>query len=131
MVFFLLAFGSSFQILEGTAGTINERIRKSFFEQWLLSFGQFEEDDWDTSEGTFIFCLSTGILTLILMNLIIAIMSETYERVMTSVVESDNRQLNTMILQYENMLFWKRSCGSEKHLFWITYSQSSKDEWLS
>ena len=83
----------------------------SFFELWLLTFGEFEMNHSEvikTQEGAYLFLVSTGVLTLILMNLIIAIMSDTYEKVMTSIVDSDNRQLNKMILQYEKILLWKR-----------------------
>ena len=51
---------------------------------------------------------STFMLTLILLNLVIAQMSDIYENVMTTIHETDNKELNTMIIQYENKLFWKR-----------------------
>jgi hypothetical protein len=36
-----------------------------------------------------------------------------------------------MILQYENMLFWKRNYGEPKHLFWITNLKSEPKNWVS
>ena len=56
----------------------------------------------------FLFVLSTAILPLLLLNLLIAIMSDTYENVMTNIQESDNSQLNSMILHYENFYWWRR-----------------------
>lgn len=51
---------------------------------------------------------STTVLTLIMMNLIIAIMTDSFEKVITKKFESDNRQLNIMIMQFEKLLVWKR-----------------------
>ena len=42
------------------------------------------------------------------MNLIVALMSDTYNNVMTNIQVEDSRQLNTMILLYENMMFWQK-----------------------
>lgn len=97
---------------------------KAFFTQWLLTFGEFDDNDWKNTQGAILFSVSTCILTLILMNLVIAIMSDTYEKVMTGINESDNKQLNSMILQYENLLFLQRNEEESKHLFWVTYIKS-------
>jgi len=98
----------------------------------LLLFGEFQDGEaYATNEGTALFILAACILTLILLNLVIAIMSDTYERVMTNIVDSDNKQLNSMILQYENFLAWKRKAGSPVHLFWFTYLQASSSAWVS
>lgn len=35
-------------------------------------------------------------------------MSDTYERVMTAIVENDGRQQNKIILKKEAIMFWKR-----------------------
>jgi len=42
------------------------------------------------------------------MNLIVALMSDTYNNVMTNIQVEDSRQLNSMILLYENMMFWQK-----------------------
>ena len=72
---------------------------------------------------------------IVLLNLIIAIMSDTYEKVMTTIVESDNMQVNTLILYFETMLFWRKNHGEHipKYLFWFTYIRNSKldEDWKS
>ena len=64
--------------------------------------GDFDKDDYTIDEktivGPLLFFVATSILPLLLLNLVIAIMSDTYEKVMTNVYESDNMTLNTMIL---------------------------------
>jgi len=65
-------------------------------------FGDFDKTDYDIEDqtivGPLLFFVVTSILPLLLLNLVIAIMSDTYEKVMTNIYESDNMTLNTMIL---------------------------------
>ncbi len=57
-----------------------------------------------------------------MMNLIVAVMSDTYNSVMTNIIIEDSKQLNAMILIYENILFWRRNYGTPKYLFWLNYA---------
>ena len=87
---YLLAFGCSMLILTGKElnwGT-------AFFSQWLLSFGEFDPSIWEKYQGHFFFLISTCNVTLILMNLIIAIMSDTYVKVMSQQKLYNNHQLS-------------------------------------
>jgi hypothetical protein len=58
-------------------------------------FGEFNGDDYDyeqrTIVGPVLFLITTAIMPMILLNLVIAIMSDTYEKVMTSTGDSDNK----------------------------------------
>ena len=80
-----------------------------------------------------IFVVATAILPMILLNLVIAIMSDTYEKVITSIDESDNKQKNSIILQFENYMFLKRFISDDKpkHLFWYEYSTGGAYQWVS
>jgi len=76
--------------------------------------GEFPDDPFSAEKSAVIptlFFFGTLVLPVIMLNLVIAIMSDTYEKVITSIADSDNKQLNTMILQFENMKFWARSHG--------------------
>ena len=55
---------------------------------YLLIFGEFSIDDYGKAEFTLFFA-ATFFLALIMLNLIIALMTDTYERVMTNIVEQD------------------------------------------
>lgn len=108
---FLCAFSTSANIID-----INEEITinstfKNLGKQWLLMFGEFEDDPLSADKTIILpilFLIATAILPMILLNLVIAIMSDTYENVVTNGGDSDNKQLNTMMLQFENLMFWKR-----------------------
>lgn len=80
-----------------------------------------------------VFVIATAVLPMILLNLVIAIMSDTYEKVITNIEESDNKQKNSIILSFENYMFWKRVLddNTPKHLFWFEYSSGQAYEWVS
>ena len=46
-----------------------------------------------------------------MLNMLIAIMSDTYARVMSEIVPSDYYELNNLILEQEELVFWKRNKG--------------------
>ena len=103
---FIIAFTTSHAILYKDVGVSG--LASSFLNEWLLMFGEYEGDDYEiyTSydgepEHTkmnvvvpLLFFASTSILPLLLLNLVIAIMSDSYEKVITNDGESDNQQLN-------------------------------------
>jgi len=74
---------------------------------YLLIFGEFSIDDYGKAEFSLFFA-ATFFLALIMLNLIIALMTDTYERVMTNIVEQDFKQLNSIIMEYENFLYMNR-----------------------
>lgn len=84
---------------------------ESFWGIFLLTLGEFNVDDLDGFEKA-IFVIETFMLSIILLNLIIALMSDTYENVMTNIVQLDGKQLNTIIFQCENFLFFNRNRGT-------------------
>ena len=47
-------------------------------------------------------------MPLVMLNLLIAIMSDTYERVSNSMIEADGKELNSLIIEQEKMLYWRR-----------------------
>ena len=62
---------------------------------YQIIYGEFSDEMLDKSTSVFdygLFMLSSLLLSVILLNIVIAIMSDTYERVMTNIVENDGRQ---------------------------------------
>ena len=70
-------------------------------EAWLviidtyqIIYGEFSDDMLGQSTSVFdysVFIIASVFLSVILLNIVIAIMSDTYERVMTNIVENDGR----------------------------------------
>lgn len=102
----------------------------SLWNTFQLTIGEYSLDDLDTF-GKLLFVVEAFFMNIILLNLIIALMSDTYENVMTNIQELDGRQLNELIIECENYLFWKRSWGKPQHLFWVDYQTESNGAWAS
>ena len=58
----------------------------------IIIYGEFNAESYSTFFDYSLFILSSIFLSVILLNIVIAIMSDTYERVMTNIVENDGRQ---------------------------------------
>ena len=61
-------------------------------------FGDFDTDDYTTSDWI-LFIIASFLMPLVMLNMLIAIMSDTYSRVMSEIVPSDFMELNEMILE--------------------------------
>lgn len=70
--------------------------------------------------------LSTFISNLVLLNLIIAFMSDAYGEVISTVFEKKNKTLNYMTLRLEKVIFWKKNKGKRGFLIWVDYANEIK-----
>ncbi len=92
-------------------------------------FGDFDIENY-TKTGWVLFAVSSGLLPLVMLNLLIAIMSDTYSRVMGDIVPSDYYELNNLILEQECFQSCRKNSGSEKYLHFVEYlkKQNQKGE---
>lgn len=90
----LFGFTFTFQALNGPEAAITD----AFTINFRLMFGDFDTGGY-TFAGWFLFIVSTCLLPLIMLNLLIAIMSDSYARVMSNIIPSDYYELNSMILE--------------------------------
>ena len=65
-------------------------------------YGDFETDGY-TTINWFLFLIASTLLPLVMLNMLIAIMSDTYARVMADIIPSDFFELNQMILEQEEI----------------------------
>ena len=56
-----------------------------------------------------------------LLNLLIAILSETFARVIGEIEESDMIELNNLILDATCLQFWNRDVKVSTYLYWVEY----------
>ena len=77
-----------------------QTIFQQILNVYLLCFGEFSVDNYDGQDYT-IFIMATILLQLIMLNLLIAIMSDTFARVMDEIEETDGMALNNLILDVE------------------------------
>jgi hypothetical protein len=93
---------------------------------YLLMYGDFQGSytSYNVAEWL-LFILATIVIPLIMLNLLIAIMSDTYERVTTGMVEADGKELNSLILEQESIMFWNKNVDEKSHLHWVVQTDSS------
>lgn len=63
--------------------------------------GDIDTDPYDTSDKTFLYFFTGISLCMIMLNLIVALLSNTYLRVMASEKEISLRELNFLVITYE------------------------------
>lgn len=56
-----------------------------------------------------------------MLNLLIAIMSDTFARVMDEIEETDGIALNDLILDVESLRFRQRKVVKDQYLHWVEY----------
>ena len=88
---------------------------------YLLNLGDFNTDGYGLFEWIIFFCASV-INPLIMMNLLISIMGDTYGRVKEEQEIADMKELTKMVIEGEYLLFCKRHRGRK------TYMQICKEE---
>ena len=130
MVGGILCFSTTYFILNQDTFKNGEGGLESLWSSFLLTLGEFDLDNMGPFEKA-IFVIESFLMTIILLNLIIALMSDTYEEVMTNIVQLDGRQLNSIIIQCENFLFFNRGRGTSQFLFKCEYSQEVSGKWKS
>lgn len=85
MVGGILCFSTTYFILNQDTFVNGEGGLESLWSSFLLTLGEFDLDDMGPFERA-IFVIESFLMTIILLNLIIALMSDTYEEVMTNIV---------------------------------------------
>lgn len=107
----MTGFTITFYTLQPAPYEFSEALKNNY----RLMFGDFDPGNY-TPANWILFIISSAFLPLVMLNMLIAIMSDTYARVMGEVVPSDFLELAKMIFEQEQMLFWKRSQGTNQHL---------------
>ena len=111
----------------------------TFVLAYQLNFNEFSgflKDGYSTDYSAmfwFIFFISSIMNPIILLNLLIAIMSDTYDRVQEDQVVADCKEMAGLILQAEGMMFWKRKLRKKGHLQrcdYVRHLSSESTEWM-
>ena len=89
-------------------------------DMYLLAFGEFNLDDLNFAEWCMFF-LSTILIQIMMLNLLIAILSETFARVTGEIEESDMIEINNLILDATCLQFWNRNEYQSTYLHWVEY----------
>lgn len=81
---------------------------------YLLELGEFNMKDLSTI-SRFSFVVSSIIGTIIMLNLLISIMGDTFDRVQEKMTEAGGKILAELILEIETLMIWRRDTGSKSY----------------
>ena len=93
---------------------------------YILNFGNFDTNNYDKLEWIF-FLLVTVLNPIIMLNLLISIMSDTYSRVKHDFETADLLGLCYLIKEVELLLFWRRNLNDRKYLHVCQVEKSKED----
>ena len=91
-----------------------------------MGYGDFENLDINSMTGLqwFYFLIFTLLIPLVFFNLLIAIISDTFDRVYSNKTSSDYREKASLILEVEYMIFWRRAGTQMQYLYSILRADS-------
>ena len=77
------------------------------------------------------FLILTLMVNIVVLNLLIAIISNTFDRVQSNQKAVDCKELAQMMLEVEQMMIWRRGYGTFEYLCILNYDQmdAEEDEW--
>ena len=96
-----------------------------------LTYGEYDNENYNNLE-LFIFFVASLFNALLLLNLLIAIMGDTYDRVRNALDVADRREMADIIVEADSIMFWGRRKGSFKYLQQCNVAESRSkdiDEW--
>lgn len=138
--FLLIFFSSTFTFsLLFYIITKSENFSETFVYAYQLNFNDFSgfmpngySEDL-TEIFWIVFFLASIMNPIILLNMLIAIMSDTYDRVQDDQVVADCKEMAELIIQAEGMLFWKRTLNKKcfiQRCDYVRHLRSENTEWM-
>jgi WD40 repeat protein len=127
LLYTTIAYSTLFKISEGEK---TSTLAESMTLAYELNLSAFETDDYSTWQWI-IFMLASIVNCVIMLNLLISILGDSYERVQLNLVESDYSQMLEVILELEKMMIWNRNKGIQTYLHKcnLLKSEDSQEEW--
>ena len=104
LLYSTLAFSVIFEVLD----IENSSFTSSFSVIWEMNIGGFNTEKY-SGLVYFYFFLHSVLNPILMLNLLISIMSFTFDQVNSNVQVADGKELASMILEGENVFFWNRN----------------------
>ncbi|OMJ65815.1 hypothetical protein SteCoe_37577 [Stentor coeruleus] len=118
----------------------SDSLAQTFVDTYKLNFNDFSgilDENWERGNLSAIFWaiffIASIINPIVLLNMLIAIMSDTYDRVQEDQVVADCKEMAVMMMQAEAMLFWRRGYGKRSYLQrcdYVRHLTSETTEWM-
>lgn len=91
-----------------------------------LNLGEMQQDYNNDLYQFSILTIALIINPIVMLNLLISIIGDTFDRVQSEMIIADMKELCEMIIEIENLLYWRRSAGMKTYLQICTTKQSEE-----
>jgi hypothetical protein len=121
----ITGFAFTYALKDGFEQLTMQSLNSGFITQYKCTTGDFDDfntDDFDKFDLS-LFLLLTFAMPLLLLNLLVAILSDAHKNVIDSLEETENAQTNSIILELETYMFWNRDKSNPRHLIFAEYDQ--------
>lgn len=108
-----LAYGTLFVASSGVGGGYN--FVSAMKDAYLLDLASFEAGSFTNSQWV-VFFMASIINCIIMLNLLISILGDSYSKVQETLIESDYSQMLDAILELEKLMVWNRNKGVRIYL---------------
>lgn len=127
MTFFLIVlFYATFGFTLIRVCLTNNDFISTFIYVYRADLGDFNTDEFsDLSDWIWFFVVSF-VNPLILLNMLIALMADTYDKVQENQDITDLREMATVILECEALMFWKKNCKGKRYFQVASYWKTCK-----
>ena len=108
--------------------------QQSLGEAWAVAYellmGEFNNENYNWMQWL-CFSASSLLNVIIMLNLLISILGDSYERAQMSAKENDLSEMLRLVIEYESMLFWRRNYGEPCVLIKCAANKAAviTDEW--
>ncbi|CAG9334281.1 unnamed protein product [Blepharisma stoltei] len=127
MAYSTLAFTFLFMVLAGLHA--NPSFLSYLSVSYNLMLGAFDDGEYDIIEWT---CITFALIVnpVVILNLLISIVSDAFDKVKSDSISADARELVDMIIEIENLMITRRG-RNEKKFFQVCkeYEKDEEDEW--
>lgn len=110
-----------------TSGQENGGFENSLKAAYVMNFGDIGEDNPSSVTEWVVITLMMLINPIVMLNLLISILGDTYSRVQENSVIADMKELLEMIIEVEQLLYWRKNIGSQRY-FQMLLSKESEEE---
>lgn len=115
LLYLTITFAITFHNFSSTSEAVHMTFGEAWTHSYLLNFNSFQTDSYDNIQWV-LFIIATLINPLVLMNMIIALLGNTYGRVKENAVVADLLELAEMIIETESILIWRRSNNDKDYV---------------
>lgn len=114
-----------FGVLSAVASPEIENIGEAWKASYVLNHGEFSTDGYNLLQWT-CFTLATLINVILMLNLLISILGDSFERFQMKALEADLIEMLDIVYEFECMMIWKRNMGCATYLQCANYTEKSE-----